>query len=108
MRPVNARRFSAEELHVLRNHIPIAGLLDHLQIPWKIRDGLLRFLCPVCFDFHSGTHPQTNLARCFRCERNFNTIDLVILVRRATFVEAVRYLREHRHLIRDPRDPRAS
>ncbi len=99
-------RISPEELHELRNKIPIAGLIDHFEIPWKIRDGLFRFLCPVCLEYHSATNPKTNLARCFRCMRNFNTIDLVMLLRKASFLEAVRYLRERRIVIREPVDPR--
>jgi hypothetical protein len=99
-------RISPEELRRLRNTIPIAGLIDHFEILWKIRDDIFRFLCPLCFDYHTATNPATNLARCFRCERNFNPIDLVMLLRRATFLDAVRYLREHRHLIRAPGAPR--
>ncbi len=99
-------RISAEELHTLRNKIPITGLIDHFEIPWKIRDGLFRFLCPLCFEYHSATNPRTNLARCFRCERNFNTIDLVMLLRKTSFLDAVRYLREKRSAIHEPSDPR--
>lgn len=97
------RRIDANELRALRNAIPVTGVLENLEIPWKVRDGLVRFLCPLCNDGHTATHPVTNLARCFRCRRNFNTIDLVMLVRRISFLNAVRYLREHRDQIRDPR-----
>ena len=96
------RRISDHELRKLRNAIPIAGLIDHFEIPWKIRDDLFRFRCPLCGEDHSATHPKTNLARCFRCERNFNTIDFVMLVRQSSFLEAVRYLQAHRDRIRDP------
>jgi DNA primase len=34
-----------------------------------------------------------NLARCFGCERNFNTIGLVMIVNGSGFVESVRYLK---------------
>ena len=44
---------------------------DHLQIPFKIRDGYFRFLCPLCNEFQTAVNPATNLARCFRCEKNF-------------------------------------
>ncbi len=57
-----------------------------------MRGGWLRFLCPCCGEFDTATNPWTNLARCFRCERNFNPIDLVMLERRASFLEAIRYL----------------
>ncbi len=99
-------RIAKEELRRLRNEIPIAALIDHFEIPWKIRDGLFRFLCPLCFEYHTATNPKTNLARCFRCERNFNTIDLVVMMRKASFLDAVRYLRGRRSEIREPGDPR--
>ena len=88
------QRFSAETLRKLRNDIPIARLIaDVLGIPSKISEGYFRFLCPLCLDFNTATNPKTNLARCFRCERNFNPIDIVMLDKRLNFVEAVAYLR---------------
>ena len=88
------QRFSAELLRQLRNDIPIAQLIgDVLGIPSKISEGYFRFLCPLCSDFNTATNPKTNLARCFRCERNFNPIDIVMLDKRMNFVEAVGYLR---------------
>ena len=67
---------------------------DHLQIPSKIRDGFFRFLCPFCNEFQTAVNPATNLARCFRCEKNFNTIDLVMLVRKYGFRDSVLYLKD--------------
>jgi len=81
-----------DELRRLRNEIDIASLIERLAIPSKVRDGYLRFLCPVCSDFHTATNPRTNLARCFRCERNFNPIDLLIVERGWRFLDAVRFL----------------
>lgn len=87
------RRFSQQQLFHLRNHIPIDALMEQsLQIPCKTCEGVFRFLCPVCNAFNTSIKPQTNLARCFRCERNFNTIDLVMTVKKTTFVEAVDFL----------------
>lgn len=87
-------RFSPEMLRRLRNDIPIARLIgDVLGIPSKISEGYFRFLCPLCSDFNTATNPKTNLARCFRCERNFNPIDIVMLEKRMNFVDAVGYLR---------------
>ena len=40
------------------------------------------------------TNPKTNLARCFRCEQNFNPIDLTMLERQYDFREAVAFLAE--------------
>jgi hypothetical protein len=42
--------------------------------------GCFRFLCPLCNGFDTAVNPKTNLARCFRCEKNFNTIDLVMFL----------------------------
>jgi hypothetical protein len=74
----------------LRNQIPIERLIvDVLNIPHKLSDGYLRFLCPICSEFNSATNPKTNLARCFRCNKNFNPIDLVIADSGLDFRDAV-------------------
>jgi DNA primase len=87
------RRYSADYLRSLRNEIPIARLIgDLLGIPCKVREGYVRFLCPICSEFNSAINPKTNLARCFICKRNFNPIDMVMIDRRLNFVEAVEYL----------------
>ena len=86
-------RIRADRLRRLRNDIAITAVLaDVLDVPTKISEGYLRFLCPVCAEFNTATKPETNLARCFRCERNFNTIDLVMIVRRVNFRQAVEVL----------------
>jgi len=88
------RRFSSQELFELRNYVPIDTLIDRrLMLPSKITEGFFRFLCPLCQEFQTATNPKTNLARCFRCERNFNTIDLVMICRNMSFVESVTYLK---------------
>ncbi len=77
-----AQRFLKDELFRLRNHIPINDVIVRvLDLPSKTRDGYLRFLCPICSEFMTACNPKTNLARCFRCERNFNPIDLVMVVK---------------------------
>ena len=86
-------RFSRNLLFRLRNDIPVHFLITRvLDIPSKISEGYLRFLCPLCSEFNSAINPQANLARCFRCCKNFNPIDLVIAVRDCSFVDAVRFL----------------
>lgn len=88
------RRFTGHELFKLRNLIPVDKLIkEQLNIPSKISEGYFRFLCPVCNEFQTATNPKTNLARCFRCERNFNPIDLVMVVKDVGFVESVKYLK---------------
>ena len=89
------RRFSAQELFELRNAVPVDALIESvLNIPVKQSDGVFRFLCPVCNEFQTATNLSTNLARCFRCERNFNPIDLVMIVKGVGFVESVNYLKQ--------------
>jgi hypothetical protein len=90
------RRFTNHELYALRNDIPIDALIEKaLYIPSRIADGYFRFLCPLCKEFNTAVNPETNLARCFRCQENFNTIDLVITTRKLDFVESVRFLKDY-------------
>lgn len=90
------RRFSAEELYEIRNSIPINDLIRELMIPSKVSEGFFRFLCPLCNEGQTATNPKTNLARCFRCEKNFNTIDMYMICRKSGFVESVRELKKLR------------
>lgn len=88
-------RYSKQTLWKLRNTLPIAILIaDILDIPSKSVDGYFRFLCPQCSGFDTATNPRTNLARCFTCQRNFNTIDLTMTVKRQNFREAVQFLQD--------------
>lgn len=90
-----AKRYSKEFLTMLRNEIPIAILIsDLLELPNKVFEGYFRFLCPICSEFNTATNQKTNLARCFRCEKNFNPIDMVMDVKRVSFIDAVEYLNE--------------
>ena len=84
--------FTRQLLYRLRNEIPVADLLVRLDWPHKQRDGRFVFLCPACREFLTATNPRTNLGRCFACERNFNPIDLVMLIEDVDFVTAVQTL----------------
>lgn len=87
------KRFSSKELYELRNLIPIDVLIEtELGIPAKISEGIFRFLCPLCNEFQTAVNPKTNMSRCFRCEKNFNTIDMVMTCRSIGFVDSARYL----------------
>lgn len=87
------KRFSSKQLYELRNSIPIDVLIEtQLGIPAKISEGVFRFLCPLCNEFQTAVNPRTNLSRCFRCEKNFNTIDLVMTCLSVSFVDSVKYL----------------
>lgn len=85
--------YSRHELFALRNHIPIANLIEQLGIPAKTSEGYFRFCCPVCKECNTSVNPRTNLARCFRCETNYNTIDLVMLIKRLNFIRSVEFLK---------------
>jgi hypothetical protein len=88
-------RYSKETLRTLRNDIPINTLIaEILGLPCKTAQGYFRFLCPLCGGFHTATNPKTNLARCFECQRNFNTIDLTMTVNHQNFREAVQFLQQ--------------
>lgn len=87
------RSYSKSLLRALRDEIPIAGLIaEKLEVPWKLSESYFRFLCPLCHEFNTATNPKTNLARCFRCQKNFNPIDFVMAERHVSFVEAVQFL----------------
>jgi len=80
---------------MLRNEIPITILIaDLLNLENKVSEGYFRFLCPICSGFNTATNQKTNLARCFHCGKNFNPIDMVMHVKRVSFVDAVEYLDE--------------
>ena len=86
-------RYAKQTLTRLRNDIPIAILIaDILLLPSKTAEGYFRFLCPLCAGFDTATNPKTNLARCFTCQKNFNTIDITMIVKRHNFREAVQFL----------------
>lgn len=93
------KRYSAELLRRLRNEIPIAWLIgDYLLWPHKRRDGQFVFVCPVCNESESDVKRETNLGRCFQCERNFNPIEFTMATQAMDFVEAVEFLKP---LLRD-------
>ena len=88
------RHVPAELLKQLRNQININDVITTiLDIPHKYCDGRLRFVCPLCSEALTATNPKTNLARCFRCQINFNPIDMVIAVNNFSFLESVVFLK---------------
>jgi len=86
-------RYSAELLRRIRNEIPLERLIQELHWPHKRREGRFVFLCPLCGEFLTAVKHDTNLGRCFRCERNYNPIDFTIQVCNHDFVQAVEFLR---------------
>ncbi len=94
-------RLSSQALYALRNHINIDRLITQLQIPTQEINCIVRFQCPLCAHFHTATHPNTNLARCFDCRKNFNTIELVMAVHHTPFLEAVALLQRVEKILTD-------
>ena len=98
-----SRRFSDKQLHKARNHIPIRKVIETLlAIPSETVEGIFRFRCPLCAGHHTAVKPETNLSRCFHCNRNFNAIDLCMIVKRMTFVESVNFLIERNGRLSSP------
>jgi DNA primase len=90
-----AKHYTADFLRMLRNQIPIdTVIVDLLYL--EVRNGhrMLRFRCPLCHGFHTATNHETNLARCFDCQKNFNPIDLVMTVEKCSFFDAVEILKD--------------
>ncbi len=91
-----SHRFSPSQLYAVRNHIPIRYVIERLLgIPSGMVGGVFRFRCPLCAGHHTAIKADTNLSRCFQCAKNFNAIDLCMLVRHTNFVESVRFLIKH-------------
>ena len=87
------QRYSKILLRKLRNSISIEMLIaDILKQPSKISEGYFRFLCPICSEFNTAINPETNLARCFRCGKNYNPIDIVMSAKMFSFTQSVDYL----------------
>jgi len=86
--------FTRQHLYMLRNNIPLADVLSILGWPHKTRDGRVCFVCPQCSESLTAINQRTNLGRCFRCETNFNPIDLVMLINECDFVAAVHFLQQ--------------
>ena len=89
-----SKHYSANLLRMLRNQIPIDEVItDLLNLKLRNVNAILRFRCPLCHNFHTATNHETNLARCFDCQKNFNPIDLVMTVGKCSFVDAVQLLK---------------
>lgn len=88
-------RFSAQQLFILRNHVPIDMLVESvLMVPTHKSHGTLRFACPLCSQFNTAINAPHNLAQCFDCRQNFNTIDMVMRYAKLDFVQSVKLLQK--------------
>ncbi len=84
--------FTKQQLFEVRNKIDIDHLIsDKLNLERQF-NGRWRFRCPLCQQFNTATQKKTNLGRCFSCQQNFNTIELVIYAKKINFVPAVQWL----------------
>ncbi len=89
------RRFSSQELYFLRNKVPIDRVIvSFLFMPSHYNEDKLRFACPLCQNFNTSIHTKTNLARCFTCQQNFNTIEIVMHHFKIGFVESVKWIKK--------------
>lgn len=93
------RRYTSQELFDLRNRVPIRYIIEKLlDIPTRNAGGVFRFRCPQCASFQTSVNPKTNLARCFDCAINFNTIEMVMIVKGIKFTQSVKLLQ---HILSD-------
>ena len=92
-------RLSHQLLYDLRNKAPVhLFMAEVLGVHVKYSEGYYRFQCPLCNEMNTAINHKTNLARCFRCNENFNPIDIAIEIRGCSFLDAVglvqRYLED--------------
>jgi DNA primase len=94
------RQFTDQQLFHIRNHIHIRTVIENLlDIPSINEGNLFRFRCPLCAGYNTAVKTSTNLARCFPCGKNFNTIDIVMLARNLGFVETVELLVNYKNAL---------
>jgi len=104
-----SRQFSDRQLYQARNHIPIRYVIETLlAIPSEMTGGVFRFRCPLCAGRHTAVKPETNLSRCFHCNKNFNTIDMCMVVKHMSFVDSVKYLIKHQDQLPPPPESKAA
>ena len=84
--------FTKQQLFQVRNDIDIDWLINEKLSIERQFNGAWRFRCPLCQELNTATQKKTNLARCFSCQQNFNTIDIVIYTKKIDFVPSVRFL----------------
>ncbi len=87
--------YTDDFLRKLRNKIKIDQIINILGLETRYVRNFFRFRCPLCYGFHTATNSKTNMARCFDCEKNFNPIDLVMVVTGRDFVDTVEFLKNH-------------
>jgi len=77
----------------VRNKIPVCGLIENeLGVRCETESGIFRFECPLCGSFHTSVLENKNLARCFGCETNSDTIDIAMEVGKTGFRQSADFL----------------
>ena len=84
--------YTKQQLFQVRNEIDIDWLINEKLCIERHFNGAWRFRCPLCQELNTASQKKTNLARCFSCQKNFNTIDMVIYTKKINFVPSVRFL----------------
>ena len=87
-----SQKINNTELRRLRNDVPIKDVIYALNIPWEMNDQIFRFICPCCKNLGASLHPNENLTRCFKCQKNFNPIDLTLIHLNKKFRTAINWL----------------
>ena len=79
----------------IRNELPMPFVVKKMANDGpvsKMIEGYFRFECPYCHEMRATVNPKNNLAHCFCCHKNTNTIDLMLSVG-FEFKEAIRILK---------------
>ena len=84
--------FEAQSLEYLRNRINLKDLALHLGIQVKVKDNQCWFVCPQCRELKASFQKNQNLARCWKCNTRYNSIELVMAHFNINFKQAVIYL----------------
>lgn len=70
-------------LYAIRNELPMRLTITRLGQFGPIAkqsDGYFRFQCPECKELRATVNPSNNLAHCFSCKKNYNNIDLMMML----------------------------
>ena len=84
--------YKAQSLVYLRNRINLKDLASHSGIQVKVKDNQCWFVCPQCLELKASFQRNQNLARCWKCNTRYNSIELVMAHFNINFRQAVMFL----------------
>ena len=84
--------FDAKSLRHIRNQIDLKSLACYLGIRMKVKDNQCWLVCPKCNRLKASFQKNQNLARCWKCNTRYNSIELVMAYFNINFREAVMFL----------------